>query len=157
MTNEKELEERIYSDSNRVLLEYLKREYRYLGGEKLQSTKNKIDLLSKLDKPTLEYGIIRMKTIIDTYDISKLLAPIITMIIAIVSAYSSVLTIVEKKTEFSLFINIFPLALLLVFYLYISKKVGETNSSRAEATYFMNLLEYELKRKNTDEKKKLNH
>ncbi|TYS17100.1 hypothetical protein FZC78_10820 [Rossellomorea vietnamensis] len=136
--NFQELENKILFGSDPDLTEYVKIIY-------WESTENSFqksfDKFPMLDLKVIEYGLIRMKTLEDSNDLSKFLPPVIVLILAFIASYNDFF----KQTFFNdiLFLQVgFPLVILLVVYLFLTKTIGDTRRSRAAVIYFNGLLQY---------------
>jgi hypothetical protein len=101
---------------------------------------SKREVLSKLDKKTLEGSIARFKGMEEELDNSKHLAPAITMMAAYLSSYIAVIKGINAKT----FGWIMLIILAGVFLALILSQTKIGRKGRKRLVFFRTLLEYEL-------------
>lgn len=145
--NKKELTKRIYTDNTKELNKLIEIEFNFHQPKEI---KNHINLLSYLEESTLEYGIVRLKAIKEEVDMSKYIAPIVTIIFAVITIYQDFLNVTFKE-KYLIPNTIMTLIAIVAASCGITYLIGKNKFNKSSFGYFKNLLELALekKRKNT--------
>ena len=139
--NNEIIKKKVFS-KNSELIEFLKKIYLYsIEGEVNYHFTN----IKNLEYDVLKYGIIRMKTLENSYKNSRI-ASVISITILFVTAYITFFTeyifIEEDWLNAS-----FPFIASTFVYIVITRIIGENQTSHAAIVYFKGILEYGLEEK----------
>lgn len=137
----KDLKNHLYTDSNKELIGFIKKEY--YPPKEIHVIKNKVDTLNKLSNADIEQGIARMKGIQEGNDISKFLGGFIAFIIAVLTSYG----IVWKAVLPNYVGLIIVVILYLIFFELITTYLLLNLRQRTVVAYFNSLLEFALENK----------
>lgn len=132
------IERKILTGTNKDLTIYAQKLY---WANDTKSISNNFDKVALLDKKVVAYGLIRVSALEDNYDLSKFLPPVVTILTALLAAYSQFFQKVIFKDMVILQFG-FPLIIIFGCFFYISKLIGDTRSQRGATIFFKSLLQY---------------
>ncbi|MFJ7756482.1 hypothetical protein ACQKGI_14325 [Peribacillus muralis] len=143
--DKKELKNIIYTSSDSKLLEIIQNDFETRTNKEINLVRSNIDSIEKLEGSTLEFGIARLKSIDNGLDISKFFSPFMSLVLALVSSFS-----VFYGFFFGLYSNwayLGPTLLVIVLFVAVTLLIEKNKIQRKSVTFFINILEFALKRK----------
>jgi len=131
------LKKKIIESNDKELVDYLIKLYTASSKGGIRNFQR----IKQLENDIIDYGIIRMNTLENTFDISKILAPTITITIFFFSAYITFFQQVLLK-DYEVYQYLILIGVSAVLYVSISSLIKYNRLRHMAVLYFKNLLEY---------------
>lgn len=94
-----------------------------------------------LDKKVVDYGLMRLSSLEDNYDLSKFFPSLVVILTAFLTTYNIFFQEIFFKDYILLRFG-FPLIVILGVYFYLTKQIGDYRKKRASIIFFKGILLY---------------
>lgn len=139
-----ELESKILRLNNKELLEYIRKEFQHYDQSE-EGIKENINSLKQLDIDLMNYGLARMKVILED-DFLKKATVFFTIFLAVISTIISTVTTLTNDSGTDLF-KLFPMIIMALVFGLITLLFDKYRKGRYAATFFKEYLEYLIEEK----------